>query len=69
MRDSAHWNRIFAVFVSSREGNLQLARANDRVIKEQLVEVAQAKEEQRSRMLSLQLTVLPDHWGRGLRIC
>src|SRR2546422_720175 len=48
MRDPAHWNRIFAVFVSSRESNLKLARANDRVIKEQFIEVAQAKEKQRS---------------------
>src|SRR5712671_3982028 len=61
MRHAAHWHGGAALFVSRCQRNLQFPRANDRVFKEQLIEISQAKEEQRAWMLRLQLPVLPDH--------
>ena len=65
MRDAAHRNRIAALFMSGGERNLQLARAQHGIIEKQLVEIAQTKKEDRARMLSLQLMILPEHGGGG----
>src|SRR2546430_3967117 len=63
MRHAAHGNRIAALFMSCGQSDLQFARADDRVIKKQLVKIAQPKEQQRTRMLRFQLLILPDHWS------
>src|SRR5581483_4433152 len=60
---AAHGNWIAAFFVARRQSDLEFSRANDRVFKKQLIEIAQAKEKQRPRMLRFQLLVLPDHWS------
>src|SRR5690242_16250442 len=67
MRHAAHRDRIVAFFVPGREGNLKFTRTDDRVIKEQLIEITEPKEEHRAWMLSLQLTVLLDHWSLIIR--
>ena len=66
MRHAAHGNRIAAFFVSGGQGDLQFASADDCIFEEQLVEIAQAKEEKRARVLRFELAVLPDHWS-GVR--
>src|ERR1700730_16839631 len=63
MRHAAHRNRIATLFVTSRQGNLKLPRANDCIFEKQLVKIAQTKEQKRSRMLRFQLLILPDHWS------
>src|SRR5207244_5303884 len=63
MRHAAHGNWVAAFLVSRRQGNLQLARAGHRVFEEEFVKISEAKEEQRARMLLLQLLILADHGG------
>ena len=53
------------VFVARGQRDLQLARARHGVVKEQFIEVAQAKEEQRAGMLRFKLLILANH-GRGV---
>ena len=57
MRHAAHGNWVAALFVSRRQSDLQLARPGDRVFKKEFVKISQAKEEQRARMLLLQLLI------------
>src|ERR1041385_8120335 len=63
MRHAAHGNRIATFFVSRRQSDLQFARADDRVIKKQFVEIAETKEQECARMLRFQLLILPYHWS------
>src|SRR2546429_1335596 len=63
MRHTAHRHGIAALFVPRRQRNLQFARADHCVFKEQLIKIAEAKEEQRAGMLSFQLPVLANHWS------
>src|SRR6266568_4407442 len=63
MRHAAHRNWVAALFVSRCQSNLQLARADDRVVKKQFVKIAQAKEQKRAGMLRFQFLILPDHWS------
>src|SRR6266850_2015010 len=63
MRHTAHRHGIAALFVSRCQRNLQLARADDGVFKEQFIKITQTKEEQRPGMLRFQLPVLPNHWS------
>ena len=65
MRHAAHRNRVAPFFVARSERDLQLARADHRIIKKQFVKIAESEEEKSSRMLRLQLLILPDHWGGG----
>jgi hypothetical protein len=65
MRHTTHWHRVAALFVTSRESDLQFPRANNSVFEEELIKVTKAKKQQSSRMLLLQLVVLAQH-GSGI---
>src|SRR5215213_7256379 len=65
MRHAAHGNGIAALLVPRGQSNLKLARARQRVVKKELVEISQAKKEQRPWMLLLQFMVLPQHRRRS----
>ena len=61
VRDAAHGDGLAALLVPRGERDLKLARARDGVLEEQLVEVAEAEEEERAGVLPLELLVLPQH--------
>src|SRR6266850_4755923 len=63
MRHTAHRHGIAALFVSRCQRNLQLARADDGVFKEQFIKITQTKEEQRPGMLRFQFPILANHWS------
>ena len=64
IRHAAHGNGDAFFLVARGERDLQLARGDDRILEEELVEVAQAEEQQRAGMLFLDRGVLP-HQRRG----
>src|SRR5205085_9547604 len=64
MRHAAHGDWCAALFVARGQSDLKFASACDGVVEEEFVEVAEAKEEQRARMLLLQFLILPQHWGK-----
>ena len=67
VRHAAHGDGLAALLVPCGECYLKLARARDGVLEEELVEVAEAEEEERARVLPLQLLVLPQH-GRDVLV-
>src|SRR5271157_3234571 len=60
--DAAHGHGDALFLVARGQRDLQLARGDDRVLEEQLVEVAQAKEDERVGMFFLDRGVLPHQW-------
>src|SRR4051794_2036982 len=62
--DAAHRNRGAFFFVARSERDLEFARGGDRVLHEELVEIAQTEEEQGIGDLLLDAVVLP-HQRRG----
>ena len=55
---AAHWDGFAALFVAGGEGDLQDAGGDDRVVVKEFVEIAEAEEEQRLRMLFFHGVVL-----------
>ena len=73
IRHAAHGDGRALFLVARGQRDLQLARGDHGVLEEELVEVAQAKEQKRAGMLFLDRGVLPHQWsgrlahGRKLR--
>ena len=73
IRHAAHGNGGALFFVARGERDLQFARGDHCVFEEQLVEVAQAEEQERAGMFFLDRGILPHQWsgrlghGRKLR--
>ena len=66
--DAAHGDRRALLVLGARgEGDVQRARRGDRVLEEQLVEVAHAEEQQRARVLRLHPVVRLHRGGGGDR--
>ena len=65
MRDAAHWDRIWRIFLPRGERDLQFTRANYRVFVEHLIKVAKPKEQYRSRIQLFYLEILPKHRRGG----
>jgi hypothetical protein len=65
VRDAAHRDGLAALLVPRGERDFKLARAGDGVLEEQLVEVAEPEEEERARVLPLQLLILAQHGRQG----
>ena len=62
--DAAHWNGVSLFLVARSQCDLQLARGDDRVVKEELVEITQAKEKERVGVVPLDVGPLL-HQRRG----
>ena len=61
VRNATHGNGVAAFFVAGSQRDLQFTSTRDGVVEEELVKIAEAKKEKRSRMLLLQLLVLTQH--------
>src|SRR5262249_53093930 len=64
--NAAHRDGCSALAVTGRQGNLELPGSDRGVVKEHLVEIAQPEEQERARILALDVLVLLEHGGRVL---
>src|SRR5579875_1651766 len=65
--DAAHRDGVAVFLITGGEGDFEFARGGDGVVVEELVEIAQAEEEERSGNLFFGSLVLPHERRRGLR--
>ena len=63
--DAAHGHGLASFAIARGQGDLQFARGHNGVFVEELVEVAEAEQEQRVRVALLDRLVLPHQWRGG----
>jgi len=67
VRHAAHGDGGALLFVARGERDFQLARGGDGVFKEEFVEIAQAKQQERAGNLLFDIAVLPHQRRGGVR--
>ena len=65
VRDAAHGNGLAAFAIAGGERDLQFVGGDEGVLVEELVEVAEAEQEQGVGVVGFDRVILPHEWGGG----
>ena len=68
VRDAAHRRTLIQTALLAGQGQLQLPRGNQRIVKKQLIKISQPKKQQLLQILLLDLPVLAHHRGKSTDI-